>query len=171
MPANKSKQKADGHFTNIKNQALIIKTADCMPVFLSVGDKIFGLHIGWRGLAQKILTQALEKIDKNKEIKLWIGPHVHQKSYGLDLNSIKNLFSRHSLSLKEADKLGIFRRSFDKNDHFLIDLDSLLLHEAMGLGIKDFTRSDTNTYTSPIHYSHRRYSYRVGTNYSFIIKT
>lgn len=43
--------KADGMMTMQKNQALMIKTADCQPVFVtdSRGQYIMALHVGWRG--------------------------------------------------------------------------------------------------------------------------
>ncbi|MBI2522114.1 MAG: polyphenol oxidase family protein [Bdellovibrio sp.] len=57
----------------------LIKTADCLPVFL--GSKLGGvmLHAGWRGLQQKILQHPLVK--KLKPDYAFIGPHICQNCY------------------------------------------------------------------------------------------
>lgn len=41
---------ADGHATNAKRHALIVKTADCQPILLAHPDGYVGaVHAGWRG--------------------------------------------------------------------------------------------------------------------------
>ena len=59
VPAHSLSPTADGHFTSQKNQALCLRTADCLPVFIIRGENVFALHIGWRGIHNKILDKAL----------------------------------------------------------------------------------------------------------------
>ena len=49
----------DGFYTNKKNHAYGIKTADCIPLILWNSEKIilFGLHCGWRGLLSGIVEK------------------------------------------------------------------------------------------------------------------
>ena len=44
VQANKTLQNADLHFTSIKQSALCIKTADCLPIFIYHTQKIIALH-------------------------------------------------------------------------------------------------------------------------------
>ena len=48
-----SELEADGHATREKGLALVIKTADCQPLFFAAedGSAIAALHVGWRGNA------------------------------------------------------------------------------------------------------------------------
>ena len=53
-------QSADGHYTREKNKALIVQTADCLPVLLMKKDLICAVHAGWRGVAQQIVISAVQ---------------------------------------------------------------------------------------------------------------
>ena len=59
---------ADALFTTTKNQALIVKTADCLPIFLAKSDsKIIGiLHMGWRSAKEGILDNIPYELDSFK---------------------------------------------------------------------------------------------------------
>ena len=45
----------DGLVTNRKDLALVVRTADCVPILLSCGDDIFAVHMGWRSAQTGIL--------------------------------------------------------------------------------------------------------------------
>ncbi len=169
VPASLKINQADGQFTDFKNQALFIKTADCMPVFISSPSRVIALHIGWRGLMEKIFSEAIKYLDSLKGIQVFIGPHIHFKYFQLNSDLCKKLLSPHQLSLKEALKLGLIDYSYDQKDHYYINLQELLSRE-INIFHLPITSSSINTYTSPVHYSHRRNPYRIGQNYSFIIK-
>ncbi len=54
--------KSDGLFTKEKNHFLIVKTADCLPVFFANKNNCIGIvHMGWKSAKKGIL----EKIDFN----------------------------------------------------------------------------------------------------------
>ena len=162
-------QVADGHWTDKKNFPLVIKTADCMPLFIYTPSKIFALHAGWRGVAQKILSQTRNKIENFKEATLYIGPHIHSSSFQLDKKSTLELLDKHKLNLNQAKQKEIITDSFSQKDHYHCDLSQLLLHEAKELHFKDVIFSPVNTFTSSNHYSHRRNRWRIGQNLSFIV--
>ena len=50
----KGTYEADALITEIKNLKLVVKTADCMPVVISDGKKVGVIHIGWKGVENKI---------------------------------------------------------------------------------------------------------------------
>jgi hypothetical protein len=77
-------READGLLTDVVEQPLAIFSADCVPVFLQdrQGRVVGLLHAGWRGVAMKILGQAVADISRHwgiapPEVSVWIGPHIH----------------------------------------------------------------------------------------------
>jgi len=78
--------KADGLITS-HNLILLIKTADCVPIFIydnSIGN--YGLiHAGWRGAKQKIHLKAIDKfIDLGSDINnlnFVLGPSIKSCCY------------------------------------------------------------------------------------------
>ena len=172
IAASDSLKKADAHFTTDKSTALVIKTADCMPVFISSSEKVMAIHIGWRGLKQKIFTKTISHFNKKKEAEIYIGPHIHYNSFQLDYDSAESLFKPHQLNIATALKLRVAKVSNTQTDHLYICLKSLINLEFRQAGIKEnqIFFDSVNTYTSPHHYSHRRCRQRLGQNYSFIIK-
>ena len=74
------KYKADGLITNKKNLGLVVQTADCMPVIFSDDNKIGVLHIGWKGLENKIFHKTIPKFNLSK-LKVSIGPHAQKCCY------------------------------------------------------------------------------------------
>lgn len=75
----------DALITNIPNLALIIKTADCLPIFLfDPKNMAIGLvHAGWRGVAAKIHIKTVERMTKEygtkpQNIIAAIGPAIRK---------------------------------------------------------------------------------------------
>ena len=58
--------KADGLITNKKKLALVVKTADCMPVIITDEKKIGIVHIGWKGLENKIFHKTILNYCQNR---------------------------------------------------------------------------------------------------------
>ena len=166
----KEKIKADGHFTNKKDTALFIKTADCMPVFISGPDQILALHIGWRGLMKKFFTASRPFIKDPKESHIFIGPYIKYDSFQLDVDSTTSLLKNHNLSIPAAIKQELIRKSRTQKGHYYIDLKALLLREIGSAKFANITDINIDTFKSPVHYSHRRNRWRIGQNYSFILK-
>ncbi len=72
--------KADAIITKEKNLMLIVKTADCMPVIISDEEKVGIVHIGWRGLENKIFYKTISKFNIS-QLKVSIGPHAQKCCY------------------------------------------------------------------------------------------
>ena len=166
-------QKADAHWTNKRNQALLIQTADCMPAFLSNKKRSFvcALHIGWRSLAQKILSHSMSDLPSTDNLELWVGPHIKTQSFCLDPMSTKDLLKEHNLTIKKAQSLGILYPTPHRLQQFSIDLDQILQREANSLHIKVRSFSEIDTFRSIHHYSHRRYPFGGGRQWSFSVLT
>jgi hypothetical protein len=72
--------KADALITYKKNLALIVLTADCMPVLISDNEKIGVIHIGWKGLENKIFHKTVSNFNLSN-LKVSIGPHAQKCCY------------------------------------------------------------------------------------------
>ena len=89
----------DGLITDDKSIYLCIFTADCMPVFLASRDYsvVSLVHAGWRGLAAKILENAIISFKNDfgispRDIFAYIGPHINKCCYQIS-NDLKKVFS------------------------------------------------------------------------------
>ncbi len=68
---------ADGHATATPGLALMVLTADCLPIALGSAGGVAMLHAGWRGLAAGIVEEgvaALEEIGGGTEMSAVLGP-------------------------------------------------------------------------------------------------
>ncbi len=55
----------DGLITKTRGTLLVLKTADCLPIFIGQrqGKVVAALHGGWRGLCKGIIPEAVKKLD------------------------------------------------------------------------------------------------------------
>ena len=79
---------ADGLITDEKGEALVIRTADCVPVFILDPDRpAIGLvHAGWRGAQKKILSEAIDLLQheyksRPSNLRVAMGPSICRKCY------------------------------------------------------------------------------------------
>ena len=76
----KGTYEADALVTETKNLKLVVKTADCMPVVISDKKKVGVIHIGWKGVENKIFFKTIKKFNLN-DLKVSIGPHAQKCCY------------------------------------------------------------------------------------------
>lgn len=81
-------QGADGLVTSMKDLALTVAAADCLPVYLwsASGNCIGLLHAGWRGSSQKITKNGVRTIVEKYNVDAHnlfalLGPCICQKCY------------------------------------------------------------------------------------------
>jgi L-threonylcarbamoyladenylate synthase len=82
----------DGLISNIKNQVLVIFSADCVPILLYDPKKevVAALHGSRRSLIKGIVKNAVSKMvskfdSQPKDILVGIGPHIRKCHYFMDL--------------------------------------------------------------------------------------
>ena len=95
---SKSKIKADAIITKMRNIALCVLTADCVPIILyDVNNQIVGcIHAGWKGAYLNIIDNTIKKIKKmnsNNLIHASVGPCIAQKNYEVDLVFFKKFIN------------------------------------------------------------------------------
>ena len=93
--------KADAHWTDKKNLALVSKSADCIPVLAINKDrtKILAIHAGWRGVQNQIIPQSFQKLQDSWDI--FIGPHITKASFEIQDDCFELLHQSTSLDSKK----------------------------------------------------------------------
>ena len=104
----------DSVITFKPNVVVAIKTADCIPILLSnkEGSFVAAIHCGWRGLAEDIIKNTINKI-KSKNYIAWIGPGISQNFFATD-RYVYDAFMKKNNYLTRFFKY--------KNDKFNVDL-------------------------------------------------
>tara|TARA_B100001248_G_C27397618_1_gene466827 strand:+ start:237 stop:896 length:660 start_codon:yes stop_codon:yes gene_type:complete len=144
--------KADALYSYEKNRAILLKTADCVPLFFycSITDTIAAVHAGWRGLYSEIIKKSVEKsfpYSNISKLQVFIGPHISTDNYEFGKEDIDKLSS-----VSPSDYYVI-----DKGKYFL-DLNSIYLHQLLSLGFikANIHIFNKDTYSDPNLYSYRR---------------
>lgn len=113
-------KEGDALITNVKDVAIGVFTADCVPIIIVDNkNKVIGaIHSGWRGTFNSIVLKTLDKMKEEFNIdisstKVFIGPHIRQCCYEVS-EELKNdflnktqieenkLFKERNLSLEEC---------------------------------------------------------------------
>lgn len=89
----------DGIITNKVGRAVGVFAADCVPILLYDKTKsvVAAVHSGWRGTFSGILAKTVEKLEKEygskaKDLKVFVGPHIHSCCYEVG-EEVKEKFS------------------------------------------------------------------------------
>ena len=152
-----NKYSGDGLFTNNKQIALGILTADCCPIFIFDKNKeyICALHSGWQGALKNISSKGIKYFFKQKIIKnnifVLIGPCLGFKNFEVTKDfKIKfiNINKKYSVFFKYKNK---------RKD--LFNLRGLINYQFEELGIKNVYNVNKDTFSNKrIFFSHRRES-------------
>jgi YfiH family protein len=157
-------KEADASFTNQANQTCIILTADCLPILLCHrdGNTVAAIHAGWRGLANGIIENTLEKIQSPREDWLvWLGPAISSKCYEVG-DEVREQFIRHMPQAETA-----FHPS--PNKRWMADLYELARMRLRNEGIQQIYGGEYCTYSDPtLFYSYRRDGEKTGRMASLI---
>lgn len=143
----------DGLVTQSKNHALMMMTADCLPVVLvdRTGTEVANLHAGWRGLADGIIENTIEAMQSGP-IYAWLGAAISQPCFEVG-EEVKQTFCAKYPELETAFEQG---RQFGKfqADLYLIATYILQLH-----GVQTILGGDQCSYRQDKdYYSYRRNS-------------
>ena len=160
---------ADAHYGSEKNQALVIATADCMPIMIycQQTNRVAAVHAGWRGVVNKITIKTLQTLISTgsdlKKFKIFVGPSIQQKSFEVDLDVFENIAA-------SAENISVSDFSYSENNKFYIDLNKVLLSQLKNLlGPNcELQFSTVDTKTSTELYSYRRGKLRHERNLSFV---
>lgn len=153
---------ADGIITSpLNNLVLLIKTADCIPIFIY--DNItrnYGIvHAGWRGVKKKIHLKAIEKF-------IGLGSHKNNLNFVMG-PSIKACC--YEVGVEMLDYFGT--SVIEKNGSFFLDLNKSVTSDFVNIGIvKDKIKIDSIcTYENKHLHSFRRDREKSGRMLSVIV--
>ena len=139
----KKKIKSDASITNIKNIALGILTADCVPIL--VYDKklkiISAIHAGWKGAYKGIVTKVikffLKKGSNVKNLYAVVGPCITGKNY-----EVKKKFKQRFVK-KDKKSINFF---ITKKNKTYFCLNKYVYNQLRQLGIKNLELINKDTY-------------------------
>ena len=141
---------ADGLITNNSNITLVLKVADCAPIYLFDKRLLnFGLvHSGWRGTKDKIIINSINCMLKNgsnlSDILISLGPAIGICCYEVDYEVAKYFDEDAKIRLNKSKwRVGI-------HDQIVIDLIKF------GLPLSNINKSDICTFESNDCHSYRR---------------
>jgi YfiH family protein len=139
----------DGVFTQAGNVVCSAMTADCLPILLTnlAGTQVAAVHAGWRGLANGIVENALEKFDG--EVMAWIGPAIGQAAFEVG-HDVFEAFCSFDPQAEQA-----FQPKTTPGK-FLADMNILVTQRLNRAGVKQVYYSHLCTYQG----KERFYSYR-----------
>jgi len=63
----------DALVSQVPHRALVIATADCVPILVAGRDTVGAIHAGWRGLVRGIIPGTLARV---AALRAWIGPAI-----------------------------------------------------------------------------------------------
>lgn len=142
---------SDGLYTESTSIALVIKTADCIPLVISnkSGDFILAAHLGWRGLHQSFVNQLLKFLSpysKVGDLTAHIGPSIRRCCYS---------FSDEPTQSKDPAWQPFITK---KGSKWHIDLSGFTKSqlELKGLSPKNIIDNGICTYHNREHFSHLR---------------
>lgn len=160
---------ADAHWTVEKNCALIIRTADCIPVlgWNSSTGHIVSIHAGWRGIANLIVPKSLKTLSYNNSIHhwhLWIGPHIMKDSFQIQNDTLD--------LLKKSTDLSCDQFVVTKSGSVYADLSVILDSQLKSIGVNTMTihKCFFDTKTDLRFHSYRRDHELSGRQISFITR-
>ena len=140
----------DGLVTQLSGNALMMLTADCLPVVLgnANGTEVANLHAGWRGLANGIIENTIAEM-QSQPTWAWLGAAISQPCFEVGAE-VRQVFCEKYPRLESAFESG---KKFGK---YQADLYAIARY-ILGLhGVKMVLGGDQCSYRQ----SDRYYSYR-----------
>lgn len=156
----------DALVTGKANTALIIKTADCMPIMMldQKTQTIAAVHAGWRGVENQITLKTLQKINPiSNSVEIFIGPHLQQNSFEVDLDVKDQLLKSLYNSISD---LSVVKETGHK---YNINLIEIVKSQVAQNCVAQYHILNKDTLTDLNFHSFRREK-NSSRNYSFIVR-
>ena len=150
---------------SVNKSTLLIKTADCLPIFFYSPDKkvIAAVHAGWRSLLKGIIPKVIkmfrrEEVEPSSLIAV-IGPHIGLCCYQVSADLVKKF----GKIIPDAD---FYQK---KDSDYYLDLSALAGHQLCNAGVKALNIEDTAVCTCHnLEYASYRRTGREERNISLI---
>lgn len=155
---------ADGLISNEKGLVTVSTVADCVPVVLfdRKNRAYANIHSGWKGTYKNIVGKTIEKMEEEfktsgEDILAFIGPHIQVEDFEVR-EDVETLF---------RNKYGYIDNLIRKKDedHFLIDLNLVLLDSLKKKGVREeniYISPDSTVSMADLYHSFRRDGKKFG---------
>jgi len=90
LDTSELKSDGDAITTTKSNLAVAILVADCVPLVLADTKRIAVVHAGWRGLAARVIPEALKYFEDPSLVFVGIGPRISPEAYQVDTEVASN---------------------------------------------------------------------------------
>ena len=152
----------DGLVTQRKSHALMMMTADCLPVVLGNedGTEVANLHAGWRGLANGIIENTIAEM-KSEPTWAWLGAAISQPCFEIGAE-VKEAFCSKYPVLDFAFKQG------EKEGKFYADLYEIAKYILKQYGVQKVLGGDQCSYMQNDEYFSYRRESKTGRMATFV---
>ena len=101
---------ADGMVTNNKEIALAVRIADCLPVLMYSDHAVAAVHVGRKGLLNKVAVNAVQAMKKfgSSPITAVVGPHICSNCYEVDTQMYEEIIKEHPATGGKVNYLNLF---------------------------------------------------------------
>jgi len=157
----------DGWYCDVPLQALIIMSADCLPLLLCnrAGSEIAALHAGWRGVAGNILAHGVARFNSPPDqLLLWIGPGISAAHFTVGDDVREQLAN----SVADADSTDCFSKT-RADGRSTADLATLVRLQAQALGVGSVYGGQSCSFSQPEQFYSYRRAQRTGRNATVIV--
>ena len=152
----------DALVTQRKGHALMMMTADCLPVVLGNADgtEVANLHAGWRGLVNGIVENTVNEM-QSPPTWAWLGAAISQPCFEVGAE-VKAAFCQKYPALESAFIAG------KTEDKFQADLYAIARFILQRLGVKTVLGGDQCSYLQDQDYFSYRRNAQTGRMASFV---
>ena len=179
---NSNLNDADAHFSFTSDQAICIRTADCLPVFIydKKSHGVVAIHAGWRGIENKIIIKAFRGFEAAQRLNArsegsellteplaFIGPHIGVNSFECGKDVALRLESVYKDTRCKSEEPVLFTNRAGKTTVSLLEI-ALAQLGSLGITSQQVAHLAIDTVTSGEHHSFRRDGERSGRQMSFI---
>jgi len=153
---NERRPNVDALVTDQPGITLGVLTADCMPLLLADEGKgiIAAVHMKrWMLLAGMPTMVVSRMVDMGADnIHAYLGPCLQAQSHILDCRTGENIMQDYPAT----DMFMEDARNERGEEAYSFDFSGYAVHMLLRNGVEIARRSDTDTYSSPVHFSMRR---------------
>ena len=101
---------ADGLVTTNKDIALAVRVADCLPLLLFSKQAVAAVHVGRKGLLNKVAVNAVKKMQElgASNISGVVGPHICGNCYEVDAQMYADIIKLHPATGGKRNHLNLY---------------------------------------------------------------
>ncbi len=111
-PGDRCGEPADAAWTTELSAALLIRTADCVPIALygagSNAAVVAAIHAGWKGMLAGVVQATVKVIQQAgiRELRAVVGPYIHASQYEFGRSDLDKLVQRYGLRIAASTSDG-----------------------------------------------------------------